>query len=374
MSAFGAILLFCIARNCGQWRLDALFDIVGSERQVSAVDYKAAARDIHKGTILPVYVCYGTEKYLMNEFIAYLTNKLIEPDQKEFALSKFDLAESSLQTVIEDAETPPFLVPRKLIVAKDALFLTGAKDTSKVEHKLDRLMEYADKPVDYSVIVLTVHAEKLDERKKVVKLLKDRGFLVPFSPLGSEELLNWVKKQAEKQHCSFGGGAAEKLIVNAGTNLQSLAAEVDKLCLFVGSGETIAQDMVDSLVVRNTEQNIFVLIEHIANLRLDQSFAIFYDLLKQREEPIKIMSLIARQFRIMLQVKELVQQSYSQQQIASQIGVHPYAVKLAAEQARKFDIGKLGRVLADLAQLDYEMKTGRVDKVLGLELLLLKLA
>ena len=69
----------------------------------------------------------------------------------------------------------------------------------------------------------------------------------------------------------------------------------------------------------------FILIEDIVNVRLERAFVILEELLKQREEPIKIASLIARQFRIMLQVKELSKQGYSQQQMASQIGLHPFA-------------------------------------------------
>ncbi|MNJ75768.1 DNA polymerase III subunit delta [compost metagenome] len=75
----------------------------------------------------------------------------------------------------------------------------------------------------------------------------------------------------------------------------------------------------------------------------------------------------------MLQVKELGRQSYSQQQMASQLGLHPYAVKIAGDQARRFDTAKLREVLSELAQLDYKMKSGGIDKVLGLELFLLKL-
>ncbi len=133
-------------------------------------------------------------------------------------------------------------------------------------------------------------------------------------------------------------------------------------------------DVIDQLVARSTEQNVFILIEDIVNVRLERAFVILEELLKQREEPIKIAALIARQFRIMLQVKELSKQGYSQQQMASQIGLHPFAVKVAEGQARKYDIEKLSRIMSQLADLDFQMKTGKIDKVLGLELFLLRLA
>lgn len=339
------------------------------------MDAKTAIRDIHKGNIQPVYVCYGTEKYRMEEFVQTLTNKLIEEEHRDFALSKYDLGEVPIDTVIDEAQTLPFLVPRKLIVVRDpSIFMAGGKESGKIEHRVENLMSYLNSPAEYSVIVFMIQGEKLDERKKVVKAIKDKGAVISFMPLSAEELLKWVEKEAEKNGSRMAPQVADVLVNHAGTHLQTLAAEIRKLSLYVGTGGTIEAQVVKELVVRNTEQNIFALIEEIANLRVDRALSILYDLLKQREEPIKIIALIARQFRIMLQVKELTRQSYSQQQIASQVGLHPYAVKLASEQARKFEAERLAAILSSIAELDYEIKTGRRDKVLGLELFLLRLA
>ncbi|MFD2612694.1 DNA polymerase III subunit delta [Paenibacillus gansuensis] len=338
------------------------------------MDYKAAAREIHQGKIQPVYLCYGSEKYQMDEFLAYLTGQLIEPEYMDFALSKFELSETRLDDVLDDAETPPFLAPRKVVVAKDAVFFTGAKDSSKVEHRVDRLLEYIAKPSESSVIVFTVSADKLDERKKIVKQLKERGGVVPFQPLSAEELVQWVMRRAEKLKCRMDRTSADRLILNAGTSLQALSREMEKLSLFVGEGGAVTEEVIESMVVRTTEQNVFLLIEEIAQLRVQRAMSIFYDLLKQREEPIKLIALIARQFRIILQVKELTHQGYSQQQSASQLALHPYAVKIAAEQGRRFETKRLAGILSELAELDYRMKSGKIDKVLGLELFLLRMA
>jgi len=114
-------------------------------------------------------------------------------------------------------------------------------------------------------------------------------------------------------------------------------------------------------------------VEHIVQLKLDKAFTILADLFRRKEEPIKIMALIARQFRIMYQVKDMQQQGYSQQQIATQLSLHPYAVKVAAGQCNRFEAAQLASILNQLADLDYQMKSGKIDKSLGLEMFLLKL-
>lgn len=338
------------------------------------MDYRTAVKEMGKGKIHPVYLCYGQESFLISEFVSLAIEQLIEPEHRDFAISKYDLSETAVEAVIEDAETIPFMVPRKLIIAQGAVFFTAGKDSTKVEHRLERLVEYLQSPVDYTVILFTWNENKLDERKKIVKLLKDRGAVIPFSMMNAEELTHWAVRQAEKDQCSFAEGAVQELILRSGTHLQSLSAEIEKLSAYVGKGGTITQDAVVRLVSRTTEQNIFLLIEEAVRRRLDQALRILHELLKYREEPIKIIMLLARQYRLMLQIKELSGKGFSQQQIASQLGIHPYAVKLTGEQARQYDTPTLADILQQLAELDYGIKSGRTDKVLGLELFLLRLA
>lgn len=338
------------------------------------MDAKTAIKDIKQGRISPLYLCYGTEKYQIREFVGLLQERLLDRDQRDFAFASFDLAEMPVEAVVEEAETMPFLVERKLIVVRDAALFTAGKEGGKIEHKVESLLAYIGNPAEHSVIVFVVNGEKLDERKKIVKAIKAAGTVLSFMPLGGGELVQWVVHEVEKRGCRIGREAAEALIAAGGVQMATLAAEADKLCLYAGTGGVIDTAAVEQLVARSTEQNVFAMVEHIAALKLEPALGIFYELLKQREEPIKIAALIARQFRIMLQVKDLGRQSYSQQQIASQLSLHPYVVKLAGEQARKFEAARLRNILFELAELDYRMKSGRIDKVLGLELFLLKLA
>ncbi|SMG12016.1 DNA polymerase III, delta subunit [Paenibacillus aquistagni] len=341
-------------------------------KEVPLVDVKDALKEIKRGEPRSLYVLYGTEKYRLQEFVSELINRTVPEENRDLAITKMDTSETAIEQVVEEAETMPFLVERKLILVKDQTIFASGKD--KMEHRVDRLLKYMESPLESSILVFLIQADKLDERKKTVKAAKAAGGVLSFLPFGAEELMQWVRKEAEKRSSPMDQEAIQTLLNNAGTNLQTLVVEIEKLSLYAGQGQAINSEMVDQLISRTTEQNVFRLVEDVINGKVDSALSMLYELLKQKEEPIKILALIIRQIRIMLQVKELTGRSFSQQQAASQLGLHPYAVKLAAEQARKHDSKALAKWLSEAADLDYAMKTGRVEKTLGLELLMMKMA
>src|SRR5690606_9830723 len=149
---------------------------------------------------------------------------------------------------------------------------------------------------------------------------------------------------------------------------------IEKMCLYVGSNNQITEDTVHLLVPRTLEQNIFELIEKVVNRKPSEALRIFYDLLQNNEEPIKIVALLANQFRLIYQVKELSKRGYGQKQIAGNIKVHPFRVKLAAGQSNLFTQEELFVIIDKLAEADFEMKNGKKDKKLILELFIMNLA
>ena len=338
------------------------------------MEARQAFKELREGRIRPCYICYGMESYLVDEFVDRLIEQVTAPEDRDMAIVRFDLAETSLNDVIDEAQTPPFLAPRKVIIAKDSALFSAARETAKVEHQPQLLIDYLAKPLDSTVLVFIVQHEKLDERKKLVKTAKSLDAVVHFAPLSAGDLVKWILRRAEKQGRRMHADAADELIRCAGTNMRSLAAETDKLILHAGEDGEITTEAVRQLVPPTVEQSVFKLTDELAALRTEQALAIYHDLLRQKEEPIRLAALLIRQIRLMLLIKELSGQGIPQQQMAGQLGLRPYAVKLMAQQARNFSIDRLAGLLSELADLDYAMKSGKVDKALGLELFLLRTA
>lgn len=337
------------------------------------MDYKQAAKEWASGRARPIYVLHGPEMFVMGEWLELLAAQTLEPESRDFSLMKYDLADTPLETIIEDAETLPFLSARKLVIASGAYFLTGGRDPSKTEHHIESLQRYAASPAEHTTLVLTVPADKLDERKKIVKTLKTGAVVLHFAPLGPAELPSWVEKKATARGVRIDREAVDALLARVGGSCAALASEMEKLSLYVGKGNVIREEHVVELAVRTAEQNVFQLVEEIAKLRPERAISMLHDLLKEKEEPVKLVALIARQFRMMLGAKELGRRGFSGAQIASQLGAHPYAVKIAGEQAKRFRTETLERLLVELADLDFAMKSGGIDKTLGLELFILRL-
>ncbi|MGD9679467.1 MAG: DNA polymerase III subunit delta, partial [Vulcanibacillus sp.] len=286
----------------------------------------------------------------------------------DFNFINYYLSLSSLDEVINEAEMPPFISNHKLIVAKNAFFFTGQKSNKDLEHDTKKLEFFLEHPTEYSTIVFWVPYEKLDERKKIVKLIKDKGYVEIFLPLSNMALVEWVKKKATLDNATITEEAAQLLIHIVGQDLQILSQEINKMTIYVGVNGIIDNNIVNLLASRVLEKNIFSLIELVANLEIETAFQKFYDLLKNKEEPVKIVSLFARQFRIILNTKELHRLGYSEKQIASQLAIHPYVTKIAIQQSLKFNEEQLRKILIKLAEVDYEIKSGQMDKVLAIEM------
>lgn len=330
-------------------------------------------KQIKQGNIAPIYLLYGTESFLIDETKQLLLNTALSDDERDFNFSAYDLEETPIDVVLEDAETFPFFGEKKVIFVHNPSFLTAEKTKDKVDHNLSKLEMYLKEPAPYSVLVISAPYEKLDERKKITKELKRVAVIVEAKKLSEHELKGWVKQRAKRYNIEFAPDALDHFLGLAGTNMFMLASEMEKIALYAGPEKIIPIDLVEKLVSKSLEQNIFSLIEKVVARKLDEALRIYYDLLKQNEEPIKILALLSGQFRLIYQVKELARRGYGQQQIAGYLKTHPFRVKLAAGQAGKFTDEELTGIMNLLADADYQMKTGGMNKSLLIEMLLFKL-
>src|SRR5699024_10320833 len=201
------------------------------------MDYFKAMKDISNQTIAPLYVLYGSESYFMQNIQQQLKKYVLEDEND--TVSTYDLEETPIEEVITDAETYPLFSTKKLIIATNATFLTAQRPSgSAVTHTIEKLEEYIQQPVDYSVIVLVTQQEKLDNRKKITKQISKHATTIPCTPIQSNELRKWVQQVAAELHVKIASDAYEIFERDEEIHLFRLQNELQKLALYVGEGGT----------------------------------------------------------------------------------------------------------------------------------------
>lgn len=330
-------------------------------------------RKMKQREFAPIYLVYGTEAFLINETKDLLLKSALTEEEMDLNYSVYDLEETPVELALEDAETFPFFGERKVVLLHNPVFLTAEKSKEKAAHNVERLEAYLKEPAPYTVLVIMAPYEKLDERKKITKELKRNAEIVEAKKLSEQELKNWIKQRAKHFSVEIEPEAIELLLMLVGTNMFMLSSEIEKLSLYAANKKQINTAIVEKLAARTLEQNIFTLIDKVVQKKPDEAFRIYYDLVKQNEEPIKILALISAQFRLIYQTKELSRRGYGQQQIAGFLNTHPFRVKLALGQASRFKDEELVQLIDLLADADYKMKTGGMNKSLVMEMLLFQL-
>ena len=288
----------------------------------------------------------------------------------------YDMKAENVREAIFDVLTVPFLTSKKAVVLKNPYFLTGSVDKS-VEHDLDGLMSFLEKPDTENVLIIHAPYEKLDERKKVVKLLKKSSDFTVLTKLTDGYLRDFVKHELTEGNISVSHDVMDFLLLLTSLDIDVIARELEKIrCYFLDfSGEAnLTFDIVRNLVAQTPEDNVFLLTESLALKKVSDAHSIFLDLMKYKEEPIKLLVMIANQFRLMGQIQSLRAKRNSDSDIARELSIHPYRAKVLSRQSMKFSKKELDEYVVLLADMDYKVKTGQISGELALEMIILSVA
>ncbi|MGR6897583.1 DNA polymerase III subunit delta [Rummeliibacillus sp. BSL5] len=327
--------------------------------------------DIQKGKLASVYLLAGLESYYIDETIRRIKDKLEEEGEVESVT--IDLDEKPVDLVIDESDTIPFFSSKKLIIAKNASFLkTTDKTKEKIQHDLTRLARWLEFPSDTSVTIFIAPYEKLDERKKVTKQMKEHAVYLLAETPKEQDLAVWVQHEVAGFGKLIEDEATAKLIELVGLDMLHLKSEVDKICLYLGEETTITASLVEELVSKTLEQDAFKMLNAYIRHDVSEALSIYHDLIRQKQEPIMLVALLASQIRLMSNVYYLLKKGYHSGQIAKQLKVNPYRIKRIVEDRRNISEEALLKALYGLSEVDLKLKSVSGRRERFLELFLMK--
>jgi DNA polymerase-3 subunit delta len=324
--------------------------------------------DVQTGQLYPIYFVQGQDQYLIN-LVREKFLTIIHPDDRALNLAQFDLTEVPLSLAIDDAKSVPFFGNQRVVILDNPYFLTGERQKSNLEHHVEDLVDYIKQPEPQTIVVIFAPYDKLDNRKKVTKLLKEQARYLSFVNLSDKDINRFIDQRVNEAGYFINSAAKQELIRLTNSSLTQIMSELDKLMLYTLSEKQINVSDVKELVTHTLSENIFDLIDCLLKGQLTRAVNLYHELLSTGEEPLRLHGALIGQFRLLLQVKS---SEKSEKGIVSELKVHPYRVKLAKRVVRKFSYVRLASAYLGLVSMEEQLKSTSRDPELLFELFILK--
>lgn len=311
-----------------------------------------------------IYVLYGVEQYLVSKERQTIIKKFIE--DAEMNVSFYDATKTMMEEIVNDAQTLPFFADYKCIVVQQCKFLTGSSNDGI---NLEVLEQYLTNENPTTILILEVDHNKIDSRKKIVKNIKKVAQIKEFNKLDDFQHSQFIMNEIKKRNIVMSEEALKECKYRMRFSVSNVIHELDKLATY---SLKIEKEDVIALIHRSLEENVFDLFNALIDGDFKQVFQLWKDFDNQNQEVIPLIALLANQYRFLQQVKVLNYEGYSKAEITSELKAHPYRVEKTLSMCHKIKIKQINEILFDLATLDQQIKSGKIDMKLGFELFLIK--
>lgn len=318
-------------------------------------------KNIKSGELPSVILLYGEERYLRLQYLNMIM-KYFGADVTDMNTNIYEGKGIEIGQVIDQAETLPFFAEKRVIIIKDSgLFKSGG----------DQLAEYLDNPCD-SVVFLFSENE-VDERSKLYKSIQKNGFACQIDYQTRESLIAVIGSFLKKEGKAISMDTAQRILDKTGTDMAMLRSELEKLVTYCMDKDVISLEDVETICSENIEDRVFDMIDALAEKNAKKTMGMYYDLLALKQPPIKLLSLLERQYNQLLMVRMLRDSGELKENIASKLGIRPYFIGKYMSQASRYTAEELKMILNAAVCADENIKKGHMSDILAVETLLVSL-
>lgn len=320
---------------------------------------KQINEDIRQENFKQVYLLYGEERYLRRQYRDRLQKALCS-EGDSMNTHFYDGKNISVGEIIDLAETLPFLAPRRVIFINDSkLFKTGG----------EKMAEYLASPNETTFFVFT--ESEVDKRSKLYKTVQSRGYATEFTVQNENTLMRWAAGILSRDQKKITENTLRLLLSKTGSDMENIQMELEKLTCYCLNREVITDQDVEAVCATRISSHIFDMIDAIAGRQQKRALELYYDLLALKEPPMRILFLIARQCNMLLQTKELKSKGYDNRTVASKLGTAPFMAGKYLTQASRFKTSVLRSAVSQCVEMEEAVKTGRMNDVMSVEILIL---
>jgi DNA polymerase III subunit delta len=326
--------------------------------------------DIKNKKIKNLYLFYGPEEYLTKYYLESIEKLLLSEDMKTLNRIILD-GKVDIKKIIEACETMPVFSEKKVVIVKNSGLLKAKKkteDDSKGKGADDSLSSYLTGMPEYTCLIF--YEEEIDKRVKVIDTIKKNGLIVEFSFQKPAELVRWVVKAFKSYGKDIDTFSASQFVENCEQGMTEILNEINKVALYLGDKTKVTDSVIEKICTKSIKGRIFDLTDAIAEKNAGKSLKLLNDMIVLKEPIPKILFMITRQFRQILEMKLLNNEGLNTSLSASKMGITPYAAGKIAKQTKSFDVETLKEAIEESLEMDLAIKTGKIDERIAVELLI----
>ena len=318
-----------------------------------------------------VYLLHGNDEFAIRSFLdERLKAKMRESSDTTMDITTLDGRTKSLESIQAETHTVPFLAKRRMVVLYHPLSL--AKGKTK-QGKFAELLE----SVPSSTALVLIEDKILEKKHWLLSWAAghpDQAWSQLFILPKGGAMTRWIMDQAQEVGGEFSNPAAQLLASYIDEDPRLAKSEITKLLTYVDFSRPVTEEDVHLLVADVRQGDVFEMVDAIGYGDGEKALNMLRRLLEEGEA-LPLFGMIVRQFRLLIQVRELLDENpgLSPDDMAGEIGVHPYPIKKITPQAKLFTLPQLKRIYHQLSDVDQAIKTGQLGDKLALDLLIASL-
>ena len=283
-------------------------------------------------------------------------------------VEKIDSNSTDLATILEEISYNSLFSEKRIIQINNADYFTTQK-VSGIDPSI--IEKYLLVPNQDTTIIFTT-MQKIDERKKITKIIKEQGNLIICPSLTIKDIVKIIEKKLLTEGYKISSECLYFIVNNSQNNYDLSLQQLNKIFIYYQEPTTISLSDLKNIISMNLENNNFKLIDAIINQDITHAFKIYDDLRVQKTEPLIIFNLLAREYRFLYLVNLMLKKHYSSFEIAKKLSIQTWQAEKYINNASKYSIKELKELLCELANIDFAIKKGQKNKHLALEAFILK--
>jgi DNA polymerase-3 subunit delta len=331
-----------------------------------------------------VYILRGDDREAVENHIKKFYASMGSPDMASMNTTRLEGKSITLNDLRDAALSLPFLTDRRMVIVED--FEKIFKGEGKGSQHEDFLGFLDTLPSSTGLVLVAPDFLKYYGGDWVWASLNDKHWLIKWVisagkraiiidcvlPRGTQ-MQAWIRNRVNELGGRITPQASALLAAYVGSNTLRASQEIEKLLTYVNFQRPVDDDDVRILTMQDREKDIFTLVDAIGHRNAKQALDMLHLLLEENDF-IPIYSMIIRQFRLLLQTREVLDAGGSTQEVASNVKVSTYVAGKVVSQAERFSLPALERVYQRLLEIDLDHKTGGMPGDIALELLITRLA